>query len=114
MREKAEEELLMKGKKKMRCPGYTDAEGGSVVLRQGSTASEPRTEIACSVSSNDPFIQSGPNHSGVKIPLISEWPLQDERQLEHLLAISTIYQQAECERSRGINIELLEALVFFF
>lgn len=38
------------------CPGYTDAEGGSAVFRQGSTASEPRPETACSVSSNDPFI----------------------------------------------------------
>lgn len=39
----------------MCCPGYTDDEGGSVLLRQGSTASEPRPEIACSVSSKDPF-----------------------------------------------------------
>lgn len=39
--------------------------------------------------------------------------MQDERQLEHLLATSAIYQQAECERSRGINIELGEALLLF-
>lgn len=70
----------------MCCPGYTDAEGGPVGFRQGSTASEPRPQTACSVSSNDPFILSGPNRSGAKVPLISEWPLQDERQLEHLLA----------------------------
>lgn len=69
---------------KMCYPGYTDAEGGSVVFRKGSTASKPQT--ACSVSSNDPFILSGPNRCGAKVPLISKWPLQDERQLEHLLA----------------------------
>lgn len=54
MGEKAEEELLVKGR--IGLSWSADGEGGSAPLRQGSTASEPRPEMACSLSSNRPFL----------------------------------------------------------